>query len=355
MPIRVKCTCGKIFRVKDEYAGRQVQCQVCQAEITVPESPELSEEAQAAPMPAPMPEPGPTAPQTATVECPACAESIPAGSAVCPLCGESLSGQLDAGQASRILDDSLASLDAHLGDRQSTEEDTRLKGGLLTTKTIVLMVITGLCVAMIASGASMRRDGEPLIAIGIILGIIFGISVLVSLTNDYRSIHIQDCRDPAKALKNYLTAIRTKRTSKAFACLVPEARQSGRARSVKFTKIKSALGDFTILDAASFAKYWTSVFKGPSGQTRSVQIKKVYKIKEGDQGLALVEAELAFSSYPSWLIALILLNLIICVIAIMACTKRESLTIRKLMVQRDNRWFIVEGELQGRLDQAEII
>jgi len=360
MPIRVTCSCGKVFRVKDEFAGRQIQCQVCQAEVTVPELPELGEEPSAHPEPSPSapssaPDQAPAHPQGATIECSACAENIPAGSVFCPLCGEELTDQVDASQAAQMLQASLDSLDSHLGDMQGRSGDYKLKGGFLATKTIVAMVFMALCIGLIVLGAQMRRDGEPLIVIGVILAIIFGIALLVSLTNDYRSSHIQDRRDPAQALKNFLTAVRTKRTARAFACLAPQARKSGKVKTVTFQKVKSSPDSFDIRDVESFGKYWASIFRGPSGHTRGVQIKKIRKLKEGDQGLAVVEAELAFSSYPSWLIATILLNVLICVVLILICTKREKLTIRKLLVKRENRWFFVESQLQGPLDKVAVV
>src|SRR5688572_16045570 len=36
MPIAFKCTCGKVFRVPDEYAGKRTTCPNCNAKITVP-------------------------------------------------------------------------------------------------------------------------------------------------------------------------------------------------------------------------------------------------------------------------------------------------------------------------------
>jgi phage FluMu protein Com len=36
MPITLNCTCGKMLRVADEYAGRRVKCPACNAITTAP-------------------------------------------------------------------------------------------------------------------------------------------------------------------------------------------------------------------------------------------------------------------------------------------------------------------------------
>jgi hypothetical protein len=43
MPISVKCTCGKSFRLKDELGGRKVRCVACKAVIAVPRAEDVAE------------------------------------------------------------------------------------------------------------------------------------------------------------------------------------------------------------------------------------------------------------------------------------------------------------------------
>lgn len=38
MPIPVSCSCGKSFRVTDEYAGKRAKCPACGTGLTVPKA-----------------------------------------------------------------------------------------------------------------------------------------------------------------------------------------------------------------------------------------------------------------------------------------------------------------------------
>jgi hypothetical protein len=53
MPIRVNCSCGKAFQVKDELAGKRVKCPACQKVLTAPAANDLEEEPKAPPKQAP--------------------------------------------------------------------------------------------------------------------------------------------------------------------------------------------------------------------------------------------------------------------------------------------------------------
>lgn len=44
MPISVKCTCGKAFKLKDELGGKKVRCAACKAIIAVPKPAEDAED-----------------------------------------------------------------------------------------------------------------------------------------------------------------------------------------------------------------------------------------------------------------------------------------------------------------------
>ncbi len=40
MPIRAECECGKVYRVKEELAGRRFRCAACGVAVTVPQAEE---------------------------------------------------------------------------------------------------------------------------------------------------------------------------------------------------------------------------------------------------------------------------------------------------------------------------
>jgi len=56
MPIKFRCTCGKVLAARDEHAGRRAKCPTCGAVVEVPKKSEARPaSAPAAPRPAPAP------------------------------------------------------------------------------------------------------------------------------------------------------------------------------------------------------------------------------------------------------------------------------------------------------------
>ena len=353
MPITVACSCGKVFKVKDGAAGRRVRCQVCGSELTVPTGGEPPPGPSLPTAPSAQQEAPAPAPAGNTIACPACAEDIPAGYPKCPYCGESLKKHMSPEDQEALLQKSVKALDDHVSDPGMLEADVRLRGGFFAVKTIILALITAGTVAMIVGGfTSDGSDAEVLAGFGIIFAIIFGIALLVSLAHDYGASHIQDASTPEKAFRRFFMAIRTGRSGKAYASVAPGARLVGRVETVDFEKIPPNTGSYAITDAATFKQYWRSVFKGPSLQTRGVQLKRVKKVRETGDGLAVVEVEFLFTNYPSLLILTILLNLIICAILIVVLQKKTKVRIRKLLMKRRGKWYIAEGEFEGPLDRV---
>jgi ribosomal protein S27E len=350
VPITVACSCGKVFKVKDEAAGGKIRCQVCGAELTVPAggaTPPASSHTET-------PSERQEVPSGNTKPCPACAEDIPSGSVKCPYCGESLKGHLSSEDQEALLQQNLKALDDHMSDPGKLDADEKLRGGFLAVKTIIVGVIAAGAVVMMVAGFSMRHpDAEALAGFGVILFLIFGIASLVSLAHDYGASHIQDASTPEKALRRYLMAIRTGRTNKAYASVSPGARKVGEVETVKYDKIPPNTGKFSIDDVATFKKYWRSVFRGPSRQTRGLQLKRVKKVKEIGEGVAVVEVECLFTNFPSLVILTILISWLICLILVLILQKKTKVVIRKLLVKRNGKWYIADGEFEGPLDGAK--
>ncbi len=351
MPITVTCSCGKVFKVKDEAAGGSVRCQICGAELTVPAGGETPQ-----PPTLPMAPPDPQgAPAGKTIVCPACAEDVPSEYPKCPYCGEGLEGLMSPEEQDALLRKTIEALDNHVSDPGKLDADARLRGGFFAVKTIVLALITAGAIAMIVGGAmSSSRDAAALVGFGVVLVIIFGIALLVSFAHDCGASGIQSASTPEKAFRRFFMAVKTRRTGKAYAAVAPGSRRVGRVETVKFEKIPPHTGSYAINDAPTFNKYWLSVFKGPSMQTRGVQLKKVGKVREIGDDFAVVEVECLFTNYPSLLILTILINLILCAILIAIIQKKTPVRIRKLLIKRHGRWFIADGEFEGTLDKLKL-
>src|SRR5262249_33501935 len=122
--------------------------------------------------------------------------------------------------------------------------------------------------------------------------------------------------------------------------------------SIKFknAKIPVAGGKYSISNPESFVSYWKTIFGGPSGTTRSMALKSTRVVDERD-GIAIVEATYNCTSHPSWIFITILFNLLILLIIYFATRTTETITVRKVMVRREDRWFVLESGLQGPLDK----
>lgn len=338
MPISVQCTCGKTFRVKDELAGLPVTCQVCGAQI-------LATEAPAVP-----PIHAPTAPPSAgTSSCPACAEPIPAGARRCPHCGESLASTV---MSNEELAKALDLIRAELA-RHSPDQDDVLRGGMWSGKTIALGVLALASMALLAYGA-MSRNGEPAVVFGIILGLCFGIPTLVSFFNDRHAMYLQEAEGPVQAYKRFYMAVKTGRTGKAFAALIPPARQAEHPPTIAFKnpKIPNNPQRRPFSDVKSYAAYWKEIFQGKNNWVRYYQLNKVRVILPETDGVAVVEANLKLTTYNSLLLLSILLSLWIAVILILIFQQKEDVVVRKAFIRHEGRWYLLDGSIEGDLDKA---
>lgn len=352
MPFAVKCNCGKVFNVKDEFQGREVCCQVCNATFVAQPEP-------VAPATPPMPA-APAAPagisaaaqSPKTSPCPFCKEHIPEASAVCPFCKERLAAQMSSEQAAAALNGMTAQLDLHVADPARLEADSAARGRFLATRTIVLGGLTIFGALLFIIGLILGEDdGGACIVFGILFFLAFIIPAIVSLCNDRKASHIQDVDDPAEAFRRYFMACKTRRYAKAFVCLAPTARNGGVAQSPVFTNIPYQPADVPIADLAGFRNYCRTIFKGPGSNGRTVQLKSIRLEGARPDGRIWIQADVAFTSVSSWWLLLVLLNLIIAVIVISVVTKREKKTIRKLLVRRNGRWYIAEAAFEGDLDK----
>ncbi len=342
--ITLTCMCGKVFQLIDDAVGTTFACPLCHRELTV--TPADTGKPVKAPPPLAIPD--------GSIACPTCAAVIPAQSRICPQCNQSLFPTLTPDEFQAVITERLAEIDRHLSNSESAEEDLRLKGGALSIKSIVILAFFVLGLVMTIMGSNMSSNGETCLGLGIVTLVIFFIPVIVTMINDRKANHIQDADSPDIALRNFLTAVKTGRSRKAYVSLIPSARVAGPVETIKFpsNKIPSYVGRYAINDPASFKVYWSTIFTGPSGQTRTVTIKSVRKLRSGPNGLVLVEATLTVNNYASWIIALVLINLLAMLIVMLATRVTETRTVRKLLVERDGKWFIVDGSLEGLLDKS---
>jgi len=283
-----------------------------------------------------------------------CSEQIPTGSKTCPLCKESLSAS--KGDSNFVLDDAQrAALTARVQESLQSSSPTiedQLRGPLLSRKSIVLIAIMGACALMFLAGM-MIKQGDGLVAMGVMFGVVFIIPMIVSVANDSSASNIQSSSTAQQALSRFLMSVRTGRGAKAYAAVAPLSRDVSQAQTIKFTnpKIENIPRTFAFSDAKSFMNYWKYNFAAPSMTSRSTNIKNVRSIGRTPEGLEVVEATFEVTSHSTWLFLTIFLGLLIALILILALQQKEEVVIRKTLIQHNGRWYILDGSLEGELDR----
>lgn len=347
MPFAVTCSCGKTFNVRDEAQGQTVRCQVCGTEFIAQSQAAEPEEVR--------PIAVSVTPPIPTMQCPFCAEPVTAGTTICPYCHERLTGELSPEQARHQLDEVVKGIDALLLDSTALAADRKLRGGKFYPRTFILLILSFLCLASFAGGLTIHGDGGIVMAVfGFILAFVFGIAFLVSLGNDIAAAGIQSSAKPKKALERYFLALKTRRVRKAFVALAPSARNGALAKSFELKNVRDEGEPKEIHGLDDFAAFRKTVFGGPSGQSRMVTLKKIKIDHAEGEDMVWLTAEVHVSAYPTWLLFLILLNLIICLVAVLIATKRDKVMVRKLLIRRGERWFVAEAGMPGALDMMRL-
>lgn len=353
MAIAIECTCGKRFNVKDEWAGEQVECQVCQTLLLVPMREggippvEIYEE--------PVQEEVVDTSESQKM-CEYCAEAIPSSATFCPYCGETLNEKISQEQIIVLLKNETEKLDEYTSVQDNIEQDKKLAGSLLATKTIIIAIFTLIGIAMITGGALMHRNGVPLVVIGIIVSLIFGISWIVSFVNDLTST-ISDNETALKAINGFLKGVKTNRIKKAYARLIPTARHTVSVTYPNVEKINISTDVTQITSPALLKKYWKGLINCTAACNRTSQFNSLKIVSGGQPGdkYAIAEMNMKITTYPSWLIILIFINLLIAVLVIIIVQKSETIKFRKLLIQSNGKWYMASGEFNGILDNLKSI
>jgi len=341
--MQIQCpNCAKKMEIPDDLRGKNVFCTSCGNRV------------QAAGLrtaPAASPE---AVGQGATKKCPFCAETILKVARRCKYCKQDLPEGVDA----ESVRDRLRMKDRKASD-QGLAGASALKPapkfGKLRTVTIVMAVITGLFLLMAVAGGVLpfnhSDDGEVLLGLGITFTILFGIILLVFLIADL-SVPAADKRTtPLLGLKAFLGSLRIGRFGYSYFCLLDGDKDGLTRTRQPIDPVKVFGGDFTFSDLAGFKQYWKGICRPSGGQNRRMVVSALRQEKIlGDY--ALVSARVRIESYPSAIVWTVILSVLLALILILAMTKRQEVTVTKLLRRVGGQWYVVNGELSSVEDNA---
>ncbi len=346
--MQLRCgSCDKVVETPEKWGGGPFNCSSCNCLIELPDAP-VPEPCAAAPS-------APQGVQEPTKSCPYCGETILKVARKCRHCKEDLTdGIVDPDQTRERLRAKEEALAKQLASGGPPAIPGSV-GGRFRAKNIVGMVLTAgpglLAVALIVFGTG---DVPTLSIMPIVFAAIAGLCTLVGMVNDFKTPPANARTTPVAGMRAFVQSLRLGRFKYAYACLLGGERDGVSRTRKAMDTIKVNRGRFSFSSLAGFKNYWKGLARPGGGQSRRMIISSVSREKEeGDW--ALVRAEVRFETYPTAVIACVLLGvpgIILGGLLALALTKRESCSLLKLMRRVNGQWCVVNGEVDSGEDHA---
>lgn len=215
----------------------------------------------------------------------------------------------------------------------------------------VLMVLSGLAVSLTAK----NKSDEGCMAVGLGLGGICFFVFLILLIVDLTTPSPKTRTTPERGVKAFYGALRRKSYGRAYACLSPLDRIPDLRPTMAIPRLDVKEESYSFDKKEGFAKYWraqsglASGFLG--GYNKTIQAK-VLGVSDVGPNLAMADVELLISGFPTTAYLGLFCGALPAVILILVLTRRETFRVRKLLVKRDNLWWMVNGEFTPEGDEA---
>ena len=250
------------------------------------------------------------------------------------------------------IEDALARLDEHLSDTENVRRDVAAAGARIRTVTIVMAVLgTAALGAIFATNTSSHRV-NPAQAVSLIVAIFCGILAIVLLALDLSLAPHGQPSTPEAALKSFFKSMAMGRNGYAWARLSPTAREQT-VRTPALGEIATTPVEISMSGGAAAMKTYAGSFaRAGGGSMRTMAVKKVTVVDAKDD-VAVIEAELAFQSWPRWVSILLgvsfvvfRLAAIVGIILYFALRKKHDTRVRKTMLRgRDGAWYVYDADL----------
>ncbi len=341
--MQVHCpNCSKPFEVPDNLAGKSIFCTSCGSRIQAAGSKTTVAALSA------------SAGQEAVKKCPYCAETILKAARKCRFCKQ----DLPEGADSESIRERFKMKERKISEQRvagGPPPIPRSISGRFRTVTKVLAGITGLFLLLALAGGILpfnrSDDREAMLGLGITFTFLFGIILLVVFVIDLSVPSADKRTSPGLGLKTFLGALRMGRYGLAYACLLDGDKDSLERARQPIELVKVWGGNFVFSDLAGFKQYWKGLCHAGGGQNRRLVVTNVREEKVGSN-YALVSAKVRIESYPSAVLWTIILSVLLALILVLAMTKRQEITVTKLMRQVGGQWYVVNGELSSVEDNA---
>jgi len=379
--MQVQCpNCSTRMQVPDNLSGKNIFCTSCGSRI------------QAAGFAGAAAAPSSAAGQEAVKKCPYCAETILKVARRCKYCKQDLPEGVDAESArDRLRMKARRAVDQ--GVAGASPERPGQKFGKFRT---VTKVMAGLCGLFLAFGVlaiilinhieknnlhgeqtislerflaeetdaapgnghyqtetsiSHENDWKAVAGLSFMMLFIFGLILLVVFIGDLTVPSFYRRTNPELGFKTFMGGLRFGRFGLAYACLLDGDKDDLVRVRRPIDKVKVFGGDFRFSDLAGFKQYWKGICRPGNGQNRRVMVSNVRWEKTAGN-YALVSARVRIESYPSAVVWTVIISLLLGLILVYAMTKREEMTVTKLMRKVGDQWYVVNGELSSVEDNA---
>jgi hypothetical protein len=198
---------------------------------------------------------------------------------------------------------------------------------------------------------SHKDDWIAVAVLSFVLLFIFGLILLVVFISDLSVPSFYRRTNPELGFKTFLGGLRFGRFGLAYACLLDGDKDDLVRVRRPIDKAKVCGGDFRFSDLAGFKQYWKGICRSGQGQNRRIVVSNV-RWEKTVGNYALVSARVKIESYPSAVLWTIIVSVLLAIILVAVMTKREEMTVTKLMRKVGDQWYVVNGELGSVEDNA---
>src|SRR5262249_54355669 len=159
---------------------------------------------------------------------------------------------------------------------------------------------------------------------------------------------------PERAVKAFYGALRRKSYGRAYACLSPLDRIAELRPTQPIERLSVPDRSFSFNDAKGFTQYWkeqSGLATGFMGGYHKTLQAKVLNVETIADRVAAVDVRLSLSGYPPWTVIGIFCGLLPAIIIVVLMTRNETFHVRKLVVEKDGLWWILNGEFSADGDE----